>query len=304
MAQRNSELLNHTAFQKGFMGNPRQARKRVFESMYIRLLTELCVNRFTWIGLPSTIDVRFLEMRLFYNALAIFYYDAEYNRYFALRGTAGGTSNMYDNPTSFTVIGNAHGPNKTLNPKECVPIWANYNRMPDLDVVMVYASRLAEFDRTVEINSMQQRKPFVISAPESQRLTVVNALKQQAEGEFAIVGNENFDMNSTVQAFNTGIDKDLVLNTLLAKQKIWNECMTLLGINNANQDKRERLVADEVAANDEQVGAFRLPLLNARLEACEQINRMYGLSVSVEWNKGNGVSLGTDATPDNSNGGG
>ena len=60
--------------------------------------------------------------------------------------------------------------------------------------------------------------------------------------------------------------------------------MTYLGINNSNQEKRERLVEDEVSANNDQVNAFRNIALNARKQACEEINKMFGLNVDVEWN--------------------
>jgi hypothetical protein len=51
--------------------------------------------------------------------------------------------------------------------------------------------------------------------------------------------------------------------------------MTLLGINNANQDKKERLVAAEVSGNDDMVSAIRATNLNARRMACDAINEMW-----------------------------
>ena len=59
--------------------------------------------------------------------------------------------------------------------------------------------------------------------------------------------------------------------------------MNLLGINASNQDKRERLVADEVAANDDIVSMCRGTALDSRRRACDMINVKYGLSVGVEW---------------------
>ena len=60
--------------------------------------------------------------------------------------------------------------------------------------------------------------------------------------------------------------------------------MTFLGINNANQDKKERLVVAEVSANDSEIMMARKIALDSRQLACEQINKKYGLNVSVEWN--------------------
>jgi len=59
--------------------------------------------------------------------------------------------------------------------------------------------------------------------------------------------------------------------------------MSLFGINNSNQDKKERLVADEVAANNDQVAVMRAINLNARQEACTKINRLFGTNIWVEY---------------------
>lgn len=59
------------------------------------------------------------------------------------------------------------------------------------------------------------------------------------------------------------------------KNMVWNEAMTFLGIDNANTDKKERLVENEVTANNGQVEASRYIMLNARRQACKQINEMF-----------------------------
>jgi len=252
--------------------------------MYWRILMELAMNRFKWKGFPEgQIDTRYLELILHEQALAVFFFDDRYNKYFALQGTGQGAINMYHNPTRFTVVGTGNFQGKTFNAKECVPIWANALRVPDHDIIYTYAKRLATFDTTIETNLISQRHTVMIFAEESQRLSWTNIMRQHIEGQPVILGTTGLDMNN-IQVFPIATDKDLVLNTLIAKSKVWNECMTLLGVNNANQEKRERLVSDEVAANDDQVRRTRSSALRARQEAAEQINRLYPeLNVSVEW---------------------
>jgi hypothetical protein len=63
---------------------------------------------------------------------------------------------------------------------------------------------------------------------------------------------------------------------------ILNEFFTDIGINNANMDKKERMVSTEIEANDEQVKASEDVLLRSREEACKQINRIFGLNISVK----------------------
>lgn len=285
-----------------FKNNPAGNRLSLEERMYIRILSELSCNRFKWVGLPDSVDERFLELALFNQALCVFFFDEQYDRYFALRASGSGTINMYDNPTTFTVTGNTilnkrlnagntwkeglneEGvPVQTMVPAECVPIWGNYMRIPDKDIIYVYASQLANLHRTIEINSEAMRHPTVITTNENNRLTWVNLMRQHRNGEPIIFGTNGLDL-SQAQAFNIGPDKDTLLNLMIAKGKVWNECMTLLGINNVNQDKKERMVSSEVEGNDEQVVVNSGIALNSRKIACEQINARYGLSLDVGWN--------------------
>lgn len=266
-----------------FKPNPANGRNMTTEMMYVRQLTELSMNRFKWIGLPDTVDERFLEATLFQNALCVFYFDKDVDRYLALRAAAKGQPNWYDNPTNFNVIGGRI--NKHLGPRECVPIWANRMRIPDHDIVYLYANRLAQADRTIDINLMTQRHTQFLFVDEDERQSAVAVMRQVSEGQPMVFGTRSLQgMMERIQAFNLQLHPDTVTKMQDARNKLWNEAMTLLGINNGNQDKRERLVAAEVSANDEQVLANRNVGLTARAYACEQINRMFGLSVSVTWN--------------------
>lgn len=290
MSRRRSD--NYTDRLMGdFKNNPLKNRKALYERMYVRVLTEICTNRFSWTNLPKEIDKRFLELELFRRALVVFFWDEEYDRYFTLRGSGAGKWNMYDNPVSFNVIGNtminrmlpAAGPNN----EGCVPIWANTMRTPDWDIVMLQSTKLAEVERTIEITLQLMRTPYVVGVDDNERLSFVNMLRQVQEGQLAVFGTQGLteSIKDKVSVLDLGIDKEMVLNLQIAKSKIWNETMTLLGINNANQEKRERLVADEVSANDSQIMAVRNSSLSAREYAVEIINEKYGLNILVEWNE-------------------
>jgi hypothetical protein len=268
--------------------NPVNNEQSMLERMYIRMLSELCMNRFEWENLPDEIDPRFLELNLTYRALVVFYQDNDIGKYVTAQGSGAGHTNFMDHPVSFTVIGPGTGAGLSKNLKavgdnpQCVPIWANYLRCPDLDIISIYANKLAKLDRTIEITMDNMRKTKVIAAPENERLSYVNILRQIAEGQEAIFGTNAMDI-STVQVLDLGVDPLTLPNLMIAKSKLWNECMGLLGINGANQDKKERLVAAEVGANDEQVMATRNIALNARQQACEEINRLFGLDISVDF---------------------
>lgn len=273
-------------------------RTAALERMHMKTFTEMAMNRFEWFGLPESVDVRFLEHTLFYNALSVFFVHDTIGP-LALRGVGVGPLNMHDNFTRYRVYGNRYV-GRTLNseqsyqpdpdgtdamvtlPAECVPIWANYLRTPDLDYAMIYASKLADIDRTIEINAKNSRFTKIVTSSESQKLSMENINRQSEEGSSTIFVDEIYDPEN-IGAFDIGIPADVHLNIPILRTRIHSDAMSLFGINNANQDKKERLVADEVAANDDQVKVMRAINLNARQEACKAIKKVFGLDIWVEY---------------------
>lgn len=299
---RNNNRRQETAwnnFYAPFMGRGRLSnnqtnnRQTVLEAMYRRILGELAMNRFEWKGFEDTgVDTRYLEMMLYFHALSVVFkdgnkIDTEGNvikvgtgQIYALRGNPSGTRNLVDNPTHFTLTGsNFQG--RRLSIAECVPIWGNYFRSPDLDIVAIYSHKLAELDRTIEINSKNARRNKVLTYSENTQLTAKNVNDMIDRGEASIP--VNFQMGDMVTALDLGVDPKSIESLSVLRSRIWNECMGLLGINNSNQDKKERLVAAEVGANDDQIGSARRINLNARQEAARKINEMFDLNVSVDY---------------------
>lgn len=268
-----------------FRPNPPRNRKALNERMYIRILTELSLARFEWQGLPETVDKRFLELQLFRQALVVFYKHPRHDRFGVGRAAATGRPNMYDNPTSFSIIGEPNEAPIRLAGNRCVPIWSNMLRFPDSDVVYLYATKLAEIDRTIEINLLSARNTVIIFADENERLSYENVMRQIEEGQPVIKAAPQLDL-SKIQSVDLQQHPDKIVKLQMLKHMFWNECMTLMGINNANQDKRERQTDDEVGANDDQVVSMREVALKQRREAARQITRMFpDLRVTVEWSQ-------------------
>ena len=147
--------------------------------------------------------------------------------------------------------------------------------------IEIYARRLYECERTIDVNIKAQKTPVAILCDENQRLTMKNMYAQYDGNEPFIFGAKDLDIKK-IQAITTGAPyvADKVMQT---KFQIWNEAMTYLGISNVNMHKKERLLNDEVTRNMGSTVASRYTRLEMRKQACKQINDMFGLNINVEY---------------------
>lgn len=248
--------------------------------LYYNRLREYAINMFKWEGLPDSVNERFLETKMYEEGRVVFYEDKNLGGFLALPVQLGHKVNIYMEPTSYRAYSMNHY--KELTPDEAVVMWNNYSRTPIDPIVVSYAERLYEITRTQDVNVKAQKTPVLIKVSEQQRMSLEQVYMHYDGNEPVIFGNKDgFDPDS-IDVLKT--DAPYVADKLqVLKNEIWNEAMTFLGVGNAKQDKKERLVADEVSANDEQIQGAREIMLRARQEACEQINKMFGLNVSVKF---------------------
>lgn len=302
----NSPLFN-TA--KQFSNTPSANQERAIQSMLERNIAELAMNRFKYENLPESVPERFIELCMLYNGLVVWYWDFKFDKLLAVRGSGQGYVNFNDEPVSFNIIGpgtNIQGMGKELafmpkilsaylpasdgnksdaeKRKKAVPMWPNILRIPDFDIVSIYSRRLAVTDRTLEINTKNARRNRVVTASPNQQLSLTNLVRQQDEGVEVIQVTGAANPDATVSTLDLGILPDSYEKISILRSRWWNECMGLLGIDNANQDKKERLVEAEVGANDAQTDSMRFVALNARRQALKHINEIFDQNIKVDYN--------------------
>lgn len=276
---------------RGYQRNsPAENDETILQGMYERILGELAMNRFKWSGFPDSVDTRFLEMQLHTNGLVVVFRDTGSRKrpgtdmIFALRATPSGMRNIMDNPTVYTLSGpgvEQHFQGVQLAINKCVPIWPNYFRQTDWDIITTYSRKLAKIDRTIEINLESARRTKILVYDENTRLSAENINRQIDAGEPSI--RVKYDLGQMIQALDLGVDPKSIETLSVVRQRLWSEAMGLLGINNANQDKKERLVESEVSANDDQVDNMRFVNLNSRQDACMKMRKMFPEELGSVW---------------------
>lgn len=247
---------------------------------YFNRLVELSVSVFEWQGLPETVDPRYLELHLFQNGSMVYFRD-EVMGDLCLDCIANGQFDVYGNPISRRAYSSYNQYQKTLNESDSVIIWNNYLRQPSVLDVKMFAKRLYNLDRIIDVNVNAQKTPVLVQGTEKQRLTLVNLYKEFDGNAPFIFGDKNLDLNS-LRAIST--NAPYVADKLYQlKTQIWNEALTYLGISNLNIQKKERMITDEVQRNQGGTIASRYSRLEARREAVDKINRMFGTDISVDY---------------------
>lgn len=247
---------------------------------YVDRLTQLAISRIIWHELPDTVDERYLELHLFTDGQMIYFNDEVIGN-LCLNCTMTGRFDVYGYPILRRAYSAYNNYNKMLKPDNSVVIFNNLLRTNSILDVKMFALRLYNIDRTIDINVNAQKTPVLIVCDESERLTMQNVYKQWAGNEPVIKGDKNLNVKG-ITVLKT--DAPFVADKLYElKCNIWNEALTYLGISNITVNKKERLITDEVERNQGGVLANRYPFLNPREKAVEQINKMFGTNISVEY---------------------
>lgn len=288
MARKGMDFVQREYYDKHLRGTAavsgHEDRALMLFNYHVKRIQKMCMARRKWLGMPKTIDIRFLELELYRSGLVIFYYDYELKRFLAAKGAQQNRLDMFENPTAFRVFGNSLVKPKTLPAEMVVPIWANDLRTPDHDLVMLWAARIAEFEVTFDVNSKNARRPRVLVYDEETQMSAQNINNLIDQGVPTIEVAVDPTSTGMINSFDLGIDPRMLQELHITRMRLENQMMGELGINNANQDKKERLVSDEVDANNDQVYVSRAVNLNALKFACLKINDKWeGLNVQVEY---------------------
>ena len=267
----NTEILSYKTASQGLTD-------LTYTDWFYRLML-IARSRFKWNNLPNNMDERWIERYLFTEGKCVFFKDKKYG-YMIAKMTPNGQINYYDDPTLVRPYGTNYTGPDLMNDKECVIIRNNDIMLPTAPTIQLFAMRLTEITRTIDVNIEAQKTPVLIKCSDKQRVSLKQVYQQWKGNEPVIFGDKTMDTES-FEVLNT--EAPVVFDKLqIQKHHILNECYTFLGINNANMDKRERLVDDEVQANNMQVELAAHVMLKARERACEMINKIFGLNISVE----------------------
>lgn len=247
---------------------------------YYQRLVKIALSLFEYENLPNNIKGRWIEKFLLFEGQCMFFEHPELGLMVA-KCTAHDLNDMLE-PIELRPV---------LKTRPCSEVYKNgvnavlMRNDPDLMIspqftLKLFAYRLAEITRTQDVNINAQKTPIIVLCDDKQKLTLKNLFNQYNGNELLIYGDKSLNLDN-IKTLDT--KAPIVFDKLeTQKHHIWNEAMTYLGINNANLDKRERLVDDEVQANNGQVKISQEVLLKTREEFVNEINRIFRTNIKVK----------------------
>lgn len=271
-------LLNDNYTIMKFDDVSKQINDLTFTDYFYRLML-IARTVFKWNNLPEGIDEKWIEQYLFSEGKCMFYKD-KLKGFMVSKCTTEGV-NYYDEPVNLKPVAtNLENVDSLENNVEAILIRNNDEMLPTSPTIQLYACRLAEISRTIDTNIKAQKTPIIIKCTDKQKTSLKQIYAKWNGNEPVIFGDKALELDKfdVLKA-----DAPIVFDKLqIQKHAVFNEAMTFLGINNANMDKRERLVAGEVQANNEQIEMSAQVMLKSRQKACELINNLFDLDISVE----------------------
>lgn len=236
----------------------------------------LYMNRFEWLNLPNGVEERYIEKALFEHGKALFFMD-DMMGLMCLPCTEDGGQNVYGEFIKYRAFG--YNYNKTYDIENAVLIRNNLTQTNSHHQVMLYANKLCEIEKTILLNIKQQKTPYIVACSEKDLITLKSLYQKVDDNQAVIYADKQLDLKTL--GVHLTASPFVADKLLLHKHEVENELLTMIGINNANTDKKERLITDEVNANNQFIDMNVSFMLEVRKMACKQINEMFGLNIDV-----------------------
>lgn len=277
-------MMNFFGFCLPFLaGNPRLTARELNNVQYREVfnrITNIALSRFKWSGLPDTCRPEILEETLYFYGCALFFEDPDMG-FLHTPVELNGPFNVYYE----SIKRRAHSfeYNKEYDIDNSVLIKANHCMFPDYLTTWTYTPKIANSMRAIDVHIETLKRPYIIKCPEKNVQSVRKAIEKIGDNEVAIVGDKIGDQ---------GEFEVIPLTTQSNIEGMWastknylNQVYSSLGVKNSYTEKKERMITTEAEGEGNAIRHSLESELYERKLACDRINEMFGLNVSVEANE-------------------
>lgn len=269
-------------------------------------LINIVLYSFNFEGLPDTCNERYFKLNLLLHGMAALVKDDELG-YMTLKATPAGNSwNVYGECSEIIAYGwngfNKHYKNYMYgsdnSDANAIICRDNDTCYPLIEYLIMYANRLTETMRTIDVTAKKLKTPYFITCDEAQKTSIKKILDDIDFNKDAIITNKSTTPNM-FNVLNTGVNPAALTELWNHYNNLDSAVRTIIGVKSAlNQDKNERLLVDEVNA-DNQLTYINLKYrLKSYEKFCKTANEHFGLNISVKLSEevDNNASLDRDTT--------
>lgn len=262
-------------------------------SYYMNRYAELAQSMYKWPDMGRFFDSRFAEAMLFTKGWCTIWYDDVIGSFLCGNVIPGAGLDIYGNITNWYV--NAiNGYHKELDVSSAVIMYNSEIRgtsmcsmvnRPVAPMIMLaeIVDEMTILHQSMLSNLKKLSVPLIFSGSEKQMLTMKNMVKYtDAMLPYVFIDNDvSQTLDGDIKAVKTDVPCHVdMYSTELTKA--WCEGLTYLGLDNMAQPKKERLLVDEVNANNQQISTAAFGKLKARNRALDKLNAIYGTDFQVE----------------------
>lgn len=270
-----------------FLNSDKQLEQYFNENIHFLDFSNQAFQVFKWKNIPDEIPQRKIEMNMFKYGKLAFIKD-KYLGYFILPFAYCQGLDAYGDYRRLQVISldydnQLNGKEFEIN-KDCVVIRDNYMETPPMIYAKYYAHLISELFRIRIKNNNFLKLPFIFSSTgdrgkDSKNMLEIQNIMYADNNEIAVISDafkmlNFFDLKP--QYFGREIQEQI--------KDLKNEFYTWCGLKHLPVEKRERMLVDEVNIEDEIKNINVSKRYEPRKEACEKINKIFGLNISVEVN--------------------
>ena len=244
------------------------------------MLKMLAISVFKWEGLPPSINEMYLERILFEQGRILFFEEedmsvnGEETTFLALRFAPSAQLDVYGIPMGRIAYAQ-NGWSSSYDSTNSIIVYDNTLKISLESVLQIYARRLADVERIIDVNLLNTKNPYILVTDEKNKVLMEKIMQDIYSNKPLIMVEEQYQANlKKSEVLNTS--SPFVVDKLMDyKNTLRNEVLTILGIGNNSQDKRERLLSSEMDSVNMLNSAYSTARLRSRRQAIKDLQKMY-----------------------------
>lgn len=253
---------------------------------FFKYLLQKAISVFKW-NLPEEWDEDYFKYTLYMLGYIAVLETQSYG--VICQGGALGGYNLYYRP-SYIMVTNPliRGTITADINTDCALIKLQPDYSSICDITGYYADQMALCAEALGMNLVDIKTAKIFGAKDRVQAEAYKKMFDQvnAGNPAVVIGKSmmNEDGTPSWYPFVQNLQQNYVADKILSDmRKIESRFCTIVGIPNANTDKKERLVTDEINANNVETSALSAGWMTSIKKGINRANEMYGLSISVDW---------------------